>query len=51
MTDTSSNSNNNGPVKCQVEVNGVPITLMVDTGSSVTILTKETFQKYFVNEA
>ena len=38
-------------VLCNVKVNEVDITLMVDTGSGVSILTKTTYDKYFLPEA
>ena len=35
---TNSSTDNCSPVKCNVKVNGVPVTFMVDAGSTVTIL-------------
>ena len=39
------------PVYCTVEVNGVEISPLLDTGSPVSLLTVKTFNKHFLSEA
>jgi hypothetical protein len=48
---TSSSHEKSKPVYCTVRVNHVPIRMMVDTGSAVTLISKTTYNKYFVDEA
>ncbi|KAJ8017781.1 hypothetical protein HOLleu_44582 [Holothuria leucospilota] len=39
------------PMSCDVLINQVPISMQVDTGSGVTILGKDLFDKHFLREA
>lgn len=51
MLNTDTIVSSSEPVSCKVEMNGVLLPLLVDTGSAVTILTKETFEKHFLLDA
>ena len=48
---TSRPRDNVKPVYCTVRVNHVPLRMMVDTGSAVTLISQMTYNRHFVDEA
>lgn len=38
-------------IECQLYINGIPVSVIVDTASDITILNVETYDKYFLHDA